>query len=116
MDNKYLASFFLRVGLGTVFLYAAIASLLSPGSWSVFIPDTVNYILKDNIFLTIFSISEIVLSLWLFSGKKTYIASIVASVTIILIIIFNIESLDLIFRDIAILASALALMSLSKEK
>ena len=37
-DEKRLASFFLRIGLATVFLYAGISAFLNPIAWIGFIP------------------------------------------------------------------------------
>ena len=116
MNSKYLVSFFLRTGLGIVFLYAGVSCLIYPDIWVSFIPSFIYSVFTEKIFLTIYSIFQIILALWLFSGYKPYAASILTALTLILIIVFNIQSLDLIFRDIAILFAALALMFLSKEK
>lgn len=115
MYKETLAAFFLRVGLATVFLYAAIASFLTPTSWigffPGFIPDGVLLVL-----LILFSLFEIVLALWLLSNRRPHTAAIVSSVTMILIIIFNLSLLDIVFRDIAILLASLALFVLSKKE
>ena len=113
--NKYLVSFFLRLGIATVFLYAAIASFLTPSNWIGYFPVWLKNIIPGNILLFAFSSYEIILSLWLMSGKKTFYASILSSLTLILIISSNINELDILFRDIAILFSALALMMLNKN-
>ena len=114
--NKYLISFFLRLGLASVFLYAAIASFLTPNNWIGFLPTWLKNIIPGIILLSIFSIYEIILSLWLLSGKKIYYASILSAITLFLIIITNITNLDILFRDIAIFFSAISLAILSKEK
>ena len=114
--NKYLVSFFLRLGLAAVFLYAAISSFLTPTNWIGFLPVWLRNIIPGMTLLVIFSIYEIILSLWLLSGKKIYYASILSAFTLFLIIIFNMTSLDILFRDLAIFFSAISLAILSKER
>lgn len=113
-DNTYyFVSFFLRVGLATVFLYVGIAAIFSPETWLGFIPGFMRKIISGNLFLHIHSIFNICLALWLLSNKKTFYASTLASITLFAIIIFNFSALDIVFRDLSILFSAIALMFLS---
>jgi len=115
-DKLVLISFFLRLGLAIVFLYASISSFVTPTSWMGFVPLFIRNVIPGNIFLTIFSIYEIILSLWLLSNKKIYYASILSALTILLIIFPNISQLDIIFRDIPIFFSAAALAILNYKK
>jgi|SRR3989344_3319561 len=116
MENKSLVSFFLRLALASVFLYAAIASFLTPNNWIGFLPQWLKNIIPGTTLLFIFSIYEILLSLWLLSGKKIIYSSILSAITLLLIIVTNIAQLDILFRDIAIFFSAIALIFLDKEK
>ena len=111
-DEKKLVSFFLRTGLATVFLYAGIAVLLNPLGWAGFIPVWASNIFPENVFLPLHAALDIIIGIWLISGKKLFYASAAASLALFSIVVFNIEALDIIFRDIAILFSALALMLL----
>ena len=111
-DERKLASFFLRISLAVVFLYAGIGSLLNPLSWLGFIPVWLRNIIPPNIFLPIHAVLDIIIGLWLITGRKQFYASLIASLTLFSIVIFNIGVLDVIFRDIAILFSAVALMIL----
>lgn len=116
MKNKEkLISFYLRFGIGIAFLYVAISSLLNPGIWIGFIPSFLTNIISANIILFIFSIYQILISLWLFSDKKIYFASILSSITLFMIIITNLQYLDIVFRDIPILFSSIALIILYKK-
>ena len=108
-----LVSFLLRVGLAIVFLYAAVASFIEPDAWIGYLPIFLRHIFPASILLGGFSIYEILLSLWLLSGKKTLYAASLSAITLIGIIFANIGALDIIFRDFAILFSALALAALS---
>ena len=113
-NRNALVSFFLRSGLAVVFLYAGIASLISPENWVGFIPQFIQNNFPASILLILFSIYEISVGLWLLSNKKIFYASIVSSATIFLIIIFNFSVFDVVFRDIAILLMAISLVILSK--
>ena len=113
-DRNVLVSFFLRAGLAVVFLYAGIASLISPENWVGFIPQFIQNNFPASILLILFSVYEISIGLWLLSNKKIFYASIVSSATIFLIIIFNFSVFDVVFRDIAILLMAISLVILSK--
>ena len=116
-ENKnVLVSFFLRAGLAVVFLYAGIASLISPENWVGFIPQFIQNNFPTSILLILFSVYEISISLWLLSNKKILYASILSSATMLLIIIFNFSVFDVVFRDIAILFMAISLVILSKGK
>lgn len=115
MKNSILVSFLLRIGLGAAFLYAAIASFLEPESWIGFFPIWLRNLAPANYLLMTFSIYEIILAIWLFSSKKIFYAASLATLTLAGIIVFNISTLDIIFRDIPILFLALALMVIHKE-
>ncbi|MDP3918729.1 MAG: DoxX family membrane protein [Nanoarchaeota archaeon] len=114
--NKYkLQSFLLRIGLASVFLFAGIDTLTNPNNWLGFIPVWFRSLSLTLPFIYLFSIFQIILSIWLISNKKPYSAATASTITISAIIIFNIHLLNLIFRDIAILFMSIALMILLKE-
>ena len=116
MNNKYLVSFLLRIGLVIAFLYAAVASFLDPNSWIGFLPQWLRNIFPANLLLIGFSVYEVGLSLWLLAGKKTFPAAIFSIATMLGIIIVNMRALDIVFRDVAIMFMAIALAVLSKSK
>ena len=107
--------FLLRVGVATVLLYAASASLIDPNSWIGFLPGWMRTMMPPKILLTAFSIYEILLALWLLSGKRTFEASLLAALTLFAITITNFRILEIVFRDIAIMFGALALAALTKK-
>lgn len=111
-----LVSFFLRVGLAVVFLYAAISSFLNPLSWIGFFPSWLRALIPDTILLLLFSSYEILLSLWLFSSWRIVYAALFSIATLLSIIVTNLGALDIIFRDVAILFMAVALAVLHWEK
>jgi hypothetical protein len=108
-----LASIFLRVGLAIVFLYAAIASFAEPDAWIGYFPIFLRKAFSAHLLLTGFSVAEIALSLWLLSGKKLFYSALCAAFLTVGIIVFNFGVMDVVFRDFAILFSALGLAALS---
>ena len=114
LDKNVLVSFFLRSGLAIVFLYAGIASLISPENWIGYIPQFIQNNFSASVLLILFSVYEISIGLWLLSNKKIFYASILSSKIMFLIIIFNFSVFDVVFRDIAILLMAISLVILSK--
>ena len=113
LDNRIkTSSFFLRSGVATVFLYAAIASFLQPDAWVGFFPFWLRNLISENFLLVSFSIYQLVLAGWLLSGKKIVFAAELSWLTLLSIIVANYGFLDVLFRDIAILFSAIGLIAL----
>jgi len=112
VGERRAVSLILRVGLAFVFIYVGIASFINPQNWIGFLPD----IGTRETLLVVFSIYELILGIWLLSNRKIFYASILSVVTLSAIIIFNLGAFDIVFRDIAILAMAIALAFISKEK
>ena len=67
------------------------------------------------IFLPIFSVYEIALGLWLLSNKKTFYAAILSALTMAGIVIFNLQGMNVVFRDVTIFFAAAALAVLTKD-
>lgn len=111
-DEKKFVSFFLRLGLAIVFLYAGIGALLNPTSWVGFIPVWLKTIIPASIFLPLHAIMDVIIGLWLLTELKKFYAALSASLSLLAIVIFNLGALDIIFRDVALLFSAIALMIL----
>ena len=111
-----LTSFFLRVGLATVFLYAAIAAFLDPNAWIGFLPAFLRQWIPNAPLLTAFSVYELALALWLLTNWKTSLAATCAALTLAAIIITNIGAFDILFRDVAIFFAALALLTLDRQR
>jgi len=110
-----LASFLIRIGLAMSFLYAATAALLDPSSWIGFLPAWIKMLVPAEVALFTFSIFQSLLALWLLSGWRTFIAAIISAGFIFLIIVQNLGALDIIFRDLAILCSTIALALLARS-
>ena len=98
-----------------MFLYAAVAATLEPLNWVGYFPEFVRDLVPVAILFPIFSFSQLIVALWLISGKRTYFAAIVAGLMLAAIIVANVRIFDIIFRDVAIFFAAVALVFLSKR-
>lgn len=114
--HEQLVSFLLRTGLAVAFLYAAVSSFLDPPAWIGFFPAAVRQFFPAQALLILFSLYEIGLALWLLSGRFIRQVAMAALVTLVLIILTNITLLDILFRDLSILAAAAALLALHWHK
>ncbi len=114
--NIYLTSFLLRVALAVVFLYAGMSSILYPESWVGFIPEFVSGIIDPSIFLIAHAIAEIALAIWILSDKAILYSSSIAALFMFGIIISNVGAFDIVFRDVAILLMAVALIALNYRR
>lgn len=99
----------LRVSIASVFLYAAIASIITPYNWVGYFPEFLRMVIPQYILLFLFSAYEILLSAWLLSGWKTMYAALFSACTLLGIIGANVTQLDILFRDFAIFFTAIAL-------
>ncbi|MBI4151359.1 hypothetical protein HY496_00170 [Candidatus Woesearchaeota archaeon] len=111
--EQKLATFFLRTGLAVVFLYAGISTLLNSSAWIGFVPHWLGVVIPREVFLFVHGLFDICIGIWLMSGKKQFYSSLFASLSLASIVIFNIGVLDIVFRDIALLFAAVALMVFS---
>ena len=112
MDINKRIDILLRVGVAFAFIYPAISAVFNPFAWiGYFPPFLISLFPFDSIILLhIFGVTEVIIGLWILSGKKIFIPSALASLYLVGIILFNFVQLDVIFRDISILLMALALV------
>jgi uncharacterized membrane protein YphA (DoxX/SURF4 family) len=111
-NKNKVASQLLRVGLAIVFLYAAIFSLKNPNEWIGYVPTYLAKGLSVGAILKLVSIVQIVLAVWLISGKYLRYAAALAALMLAVIIVTNWSQLYITFRDIGLLFMALALVIL----
>jgi len=113
MAQKGLAFILLRAAIASVFIYAAVASFLAPENWIDFFPLFLQNAVPHPFLIDFFSAFELVLAVWLLSGKLTFYAALVAILTLGGIIVFNLSLLDIVFRDFAIILAAASLAGFS---
>ena len=100
----------LRIGTAFAFLYPPIAALSDPTSWVGYFPQFLQTLPIDSlVLLQGFGIIEVVIALWILSGKNIRIPAAIATLILIAIVGFNTSSFDVVFRDVAIACMTLAL-------
>lgn len=114
MKRERAAVLLLRIGLAAVFLYAAAGSILAPNNWVGYFPRFLKETVPENILLTGFSAFEWGLGLWVLSGWKQFFSGMVAAVTLVGVVVFNLGALDITFRDLGLVFTAVALMVMGR--
>ena len=115
-DYSRLALFVLRVALAVPFIYAAIAATLQPEAWIGFVPFFLRNIFPEALLLGAHSLMNLVLGVWLLSGWRTRYAAVLSALVLLTVIVTNLPSLDIIFRDIGLLLAAVSLALLHYKK
>lgn len=113
--NSNLVSIFLRIGLIFVFAWAAIFMSLTPEKYVHYMPSFVSLIMPREIALHLFAFYEILLCVWLATGKKTFYCGFLSAITIAGITLFNYQEINTLFRNVSIFFSALALAFIEKS-
>ena len=107
-----IAIWCLRIGLSFVFAYAAIEVYTHSENFLKYLPDMVQDLIDPKYFLPAFGIGEIILALWLLSGWNVHYAALISSALMVGIILPNLDSFHILFRNVAIGFAALALASI----
>lgn len=103
----------LRIGIAGAFLYPAIDAFFFPQNWIGFFPAWITMIpVSDVVLLHLFGIFEIGIALWILFGKKIFLPSLLAFLSLLAIVVVNWQLIGLLFRDITLLALPLGLMIL----
>ncbi len=105
----------LRLAIGFPFLYASLGSFTSPEDWIWYIPDWLAHLVPPEPLLLGHGAFELLLGGWLLIGKKTMLAAYVAAIDLTINTLLNIETFSVVFRDVGLLAAAIALALLHKE-
>jgi hypothetical protein len=113
---KYDSSFFLRIGLAFVFIYAAVSAFLNPQAWIGFVPAFITNTITRAYFLFLHEVTNMIIGIWLLSGKKTFYAAVVSAIALAGIILVNLGSFLITFRDVGLFFAAVALAVMSKRK
>lgn len=109
LDNKMLTPLLLRIGLATVFIYAAVSSFLDPNEWIGYLPSFLTSIVEAETLLPFFSVYELLLAAWLLSGVYVRYVALLCAATLAGIVVFNFALFAISFRDIGLVLAALAL-------
>ena len=115
MGNERVVFLLLRLGVAFAFLYPPVSAFLNPAAWVGYFPPFLLDLFagREALLLNAFGIFEVVIGLWILSGKKIFVPSALAALSLVAIVAFNFSQMDVVFRDLSIAAAAagLALMS-----
>ena len=105
----------LRVGAALAFLYPPLSAVFGdPYTWVGYFPAFVRGYAPDLVLLHAFGAAEAVLGLWILSGYKIFIPSLLATALLLGIVAFNLPQFDVLFRDVAIACLTLSLALINK--
>jgi hypothetical protein len=109
INNIDIVAALLRAGLVLVFLYAAISSLQHPLEWEGFLPNFLTQSLSANTLIKLFALYELVLVVWLVSGRYIRYCALLCTITLLGIVVTNPSQLITTFRDVGLACMSLAL-------
>lgn len=115
MSTDRLTFLVLRIGVAFAFLYPPIDAFFHPDSWIGYFPSFLIGTMPDHMILSLFGILEIAIAGWILSGKKIFYPSVLAAVMLVSIVLFNVAGFEVLFRDLSIAASAIALAIWSRK-
>ena len=115
MNKEQFAALLLKIGLASTFIYASVSSFVNPSSWIGYLPQFLTNIIPATILLAFFSAYEILLSIWILSGVKSFYSALLAAATLAAIILLNLGAIEIIFRDFGLFLAALALAELARD-
>lgn len=107
----------LRLGAAFAFVYPPLSAFFGdPYSWFGYFPTFVQGVLPDLVLLHLFGLVEIAIGLWILSGYKIFLPSLAATLMLLAIVGFNIPHMDVVFRDLSIAATTLALALMHRPR
>ena len=113
--NILAVSLLLRIGLAVCFLYAAIGAFRQPEVWIGFVPHFTTNFVSAKMSLDIISVLQIVVAVWLLTGKYLRLSALVSIALLAGIVVFNLNTLLITFRDVGLLFMALALLFVEEK-
>ncbi len=108
-NRSNLSRWLLQLGLAFVFVYAAIDSYREPGAWSAYLPHFLTGYFSDAHVLDAFGLFQIVLAAGLFWSRTRFYAAVIATLMLFGIVVTNLASFLITFRDLGLAFTALAL-------
>jgi hypothetical protein len=109
MSKQQAVSLLLRLGLAFAFFYGAAASILRPDDWASYFPSILKTYLSNMFLLRSFEAIEILLGIWLISGKRVFVPSVISVAILLLAALVNIGTTDMAFLGISLTTAALSL-------
>lgn len=114
MDDKVIL--LLKIGVAFSFIYAAISGFFEPNSWVGYIPTFMTTIIEAKILLIIIGVGQIIIALALLFMENPFYPAILSALMLSGIIVFNLSQLDILFRDIPIALTAIAIALIYRKE
>ena len=105
----------MRIGVAFAFIYPAVAGFFTPYSWVGFFPLFMLNLVPGTILLPIFGLFEILLATLILFTKRPFYPAVIAALVLLLILILDFKTMDIIFRDVSILLMAAVLAVISRH-
>ncbi len=114
MTRTATANLVLRIGVAFILLYPPYAALGDSVSWLGYFPPFVLALahglgVPDLVLLHSFGVFEVVLALWILSGWRIFVPSLIAAALLLAIVAFGYNDFAVLFRDLGLAAAALSL-------
>lgn len=109
MEREKLFNFLLRAGVAFSFIFPPVNALFDPDSWIGYFPKFISGVIPDAVLLHGFGAIEIIIAVWILSGRKIFIPSAAAAAMLVAIVAFNSGNFQVLFRDLSIAAMSLSL-------
>ena len=113
--EEQLPSWLLRAGLAFALSYAATSSFFHPETFAHYFPSFLPRTWATEL-LPVFAVFEMLLAVGLMTDRWTYLAAMLAGLTLIAIIVVNPDAFDVLFRNVAIACGAFALALQSRRE
>ena len=110
----------LRFAAAFAFIYPPIDGFFQPDSWIGYFPKFVLSAaqtagVSDLVLLHSFAIGEIILAIWILSGKNIFYPCVIATIVLIGIVACNLGQFEIVFRDLSIAGLTLGLAFIHKN-
>lgn len=109
MNTTRAVSLLLRLGVSLALLYPAFNAYLDPYHWLSFMPPPLFDIVPDMLLIHGFGVVEIVLGLWILSGRNVFIPALGATLVFVLVVVSNVQEFQTLFTTLSMAGMALAL-------
>ena len=104
------SSLLLRIALAFAFLYVAYGFWTHLSTWVGYLPAFVKgFGLAENVLIMLLAGFHLIIGLWILSGWKIFLSSLIAAAFLGAVVYFNQNQLNILFRDISLALAALAL-------
>ena len=113
---SHVSNLLLRLALSFAFLYPAYGFWTNPHNWIGYLPSFVKNAgvltqagISESVLAMLIAGVHLIIALWLLSGWRIFIPSLISAVFLGSVVYFNQNQLDVLFRDLSLALVALSL-------